>query len=152
MRYVHHCALRWSDMDSYGHINNTRFLTLYEEARVALIYDLAKERGGPSLVDQGVVIARHEVDYLRPVVYRTDASVAPPPPPHVRIELWIENIRGAQFTVVYELFDGDRLASRARTVCVLFDLTGQRPRRMTPHEREFLGRYLPVPAVNGAGS
>ncbi|MFI2277252.1 MULTISPECIES: acyl-CoA thioesterase [Catenuloplanes] len=141
VRFVHHCALRWSDMDAYGHVNNTRFLTLYEEARVAFIYVLAKERGGPSLVDDGTVIARHEIDYLRPVVYRTHASEAPPPPPHVRIELWTEKVRGAQFTVAYELFDGDLLASRARTVCVLFDLAGQRPRRMTEWERDFLSRY-----------
>ena len=36
MKYVYECALRWSDMDAYGHVNNARFLTLYEEARVAL--------------------------------------------------------------------------------------------------------------------
>ena len=28
-------AVRWSDLDAYGHVNNARFLTLYEEARVA---------------------------------------------------------------------------------------------------------------------
>jgi acyl-CoA thioesterase FadM len=30
-RFVYHCTLRWSDLDAYGHINNSRFLTLYEE-------------------------------------------------------------------------------------------------------------------------
>nr|WP_310376564.1 thioesterase family protein [Catenuloplanes atrovinosus] len=133
-------------MDAYGHVNNTRFLTLYEEARVALIHALARERGGPSLVDEGTVIARHEIDYLRPVVYRSDAE-AVPPPPVVRIELWIENLRGAQFTVVYELFDGERLASRARTVCVTYDLAAGRPRRLTAMETEFLGRYAAAAVV-----
>ena len=36
MRFAYECPLRWSDMDAYGHLNNSRFLTLYEEARAAL--------------------------------------------------------------------------------------------------------------------
>jgi len=127
-------------MDPYGHVNNARFLTLYEEARVGMMFVLAKTRGVASLED-GVVIARHEIDYLRPVRYSTDPAGAAPPP-EVRIEMWIENMRGAQFTVVYELFDGDQLASRARSVCVPFDLASQRPRRLTDIERDFLTPYL----------
>ena len=44
----------------------------------------------------------------------------------MRIELWVEEIRASRFTVAYELFDGDVLASRARSVLVPFDLTRQR--------------------------
>jgi acyl-CoA thioesterase FadM len=31
-------ALRWSDMDVYGHVNNARVVTLLEEARTALLF------------------------------------------------------------------------------------------------------------------
>ena len=126
-RFSVNCPVRWSDMDVYGHVNNSRFLTLYEEARVALMFLAARERGITSLED-GVVIARHEVDYLRPIDY-TDP---------VRIELWIEQVRPSRFVVAYELFDKDAVASRARSVCVPFDLAAGRPRRLTDAEREFL--------------
>jgi acyl-CoA thioester hydrolase len=129
-RFVYHCAVRWSDMDAYGHVNNARFLTLYEEARVALMFRGAREAGLTSL-EAGVIIARHEIDYLRPVDYGDP----------VRIESWIEDIRAARFTVAYELFDGDVLASRARTVCAPYDLGEQRPRRLTEAERAFLSGY-----------
>ncbi|MDQ7909590.1 thioesterase family protein [Phytohabitans sp. ZYX-F-186] len=129
-RFVHHCAVRWSDMDAYGHVNNARFLTLYEEARVAMMFVGAREAGVTSL-EEGVIIARHEIDYLKPVDYG-DA---------VRIEMWIEEIRAARFTVAYELFDGDVLASRARTVCAPYNLGQQRPRRLTEAERAFLSAY-----------
>ena len=66
--FVYEFPLRWSDMDVFGHVNNARFLTLYEEARVALMFRGAREHGLTSL-EQGVVISRHEVDYLRPVDY-----------------------------------------------------------------------------------
>jgi acyl-CoA thioester hydrolase len=134
-RYTYHCALRWSDLDAFGHVNNARFLTLYEEARVALMFTDATRAGLTSFAG-GVVIARHEVDYLRPVDYR-DAD--PATSPMVRIELWVDEIRASRFTIAYELFDSaDAVASRARTVCVPFDLSDARPRRLSAAEREYL--------------
>jgi acyl-CoA thioester hydrolase len=126
-RFTFACPVRWSDLDAYGHVNNARFLTLYEEARVALMFIEARKAGLTSF-ERGVVISRHEIDYMRPVDY-TDP---------VHIELWIEEIRPSRFTVVYELFDGGTVASRARSVCVPFDLAAGRPRRMSIEEREFL--------------
>jgi acyl-CoA thioester hydrolase len=129
-RFVYHCPVRWSDMDVYGHVNNARFLTLYEEARVSLMFGRARADGLASF-EQGVVIARHEVDYLRPVDY------ADP----VRIELWVEDVRPSRFTIAYEMFDGERVASRARSVCVPFDLAAGRPRRLSEPERKFLAPW-----------
>ena len=130
MRYVHHAAVRWSDMDVYGHVNNARFLTLYEEARVAMMFVGARAAGLTSL-ERGVLIYRHEVDYLRPVDYDDK----------VRIELWVEQIRPSRFVVAYELFDDGVLASRAKSVCVPYDLAAQRPRRLSAEEAEFLSGY-----------
>jgi acyl-CoA thioester hydrolase len=148
-RFTYRCALRWSDMDAYGHVNNARFLTLYEEARVALMFTAAREAGLTSFED-GIVIARHEVDYLRPVDYGDG----------VRIDLWISEIRASRFVVDYELFasgtpstglvsnlaagDGadGALASRARSICVPFDLGAGRPRRVSAEERKFLSPWL----------
>ncbi len=142
MRFTYHCALRWSDLDAYGHVNNARFLTLYEEARVAMMFVDARKAGVTSF-EEGVVISRHEIDYLRPVDYGDP----------VRIELWIEELKPSRFTVAYELFDGDRVASRARTVCVPYDLVKQRPRRLSEAEHTFLRPWLCEPAaVSGRGS
>jgi acyl-CoA thioester hydrolase len=149
-RYTYHCALRWSDLDAYGHINNARFLTLYEEARVALMFVGGRAWGLSSFAD-GVVIRRHEVDYLRPVDYSLGRATAEQAPT-VRIEMWVEEIRASRFTICYELFDGDVLASRARSVLVPFDLRRQMPRRLTDDERMFLLPYaVPSPvSVGGA--
>ncbi len=127
MRFVYECPVRWSDLDAFGHVNNARFLTLFEEARVALMFVGAKEAGLTSF-EEGIVIYRHEIDYLRPVDYG----------PVVRIEMWVSELRASRFTVSYELFDGDNLASRAASVCVPFDLATQRPRRLSDAERAFL--------------
>ena len=117
-------------MDAYGHVNNARFLTLYEEARVSLMFTGARQHGLSSF-EEGIVIARHEIDYLRPIDY------ADP----VRIELWVEDVRPARFTIVYEMFDGEQVASRARSVCVPFDLAAGRPRRLSEPGRKFLAPW-----------
>jgi acyl-CoA thioester hydrolase len=129
-RFVHQAALRWSDMDAYGHVNNARFLTLYEEARVALFFVGARELGLTSF-EEGIVIARHEIDYLRPVDYG-DA---------VRIEMWVDEVRPSRFTIAYEMVDDAQVASRARSVCVPYNLEQARPRRISDAERAFLDRW-----------
>jgi acyl-CoA thioester hydrolase len=130
-RFLYDVAVRWSDMDAYGHVNNARFLTLYEEARVAMFFVGARAQGLTSFED-GIVISRHEIDYLRPVDYGEA----------VRIELWISELRAASFTVAYELYDDGVLASRARSVCVPFNLAEQFPRRLSAAEQAFLKPYL----------
>jgi acyl-CoA thioester hydrolase len=145
-RYVYHCTLRWSDLDAYGHVNNARFLTLYEEARVALMFVGGRAWGLSSFAD-GVVIRRHEIDYLRPVDYALGRATADQAPT-VRIEMWVEEIRPSRFTIGYELFDGGVLASRARSVLVPFDLDRQAPRRLTDDERSFLRPYT-LPSAGG---
>ncbi len=149
-RYTHHCVLRWSDLDAYGHVNNARFLTLYEEARVALMFAGGRASGLDSFA-AGVVIRRHEVDYLRPIDYPLDWP-DPAHAPTVRIEMWVEDLGAARFTIGYELFDGAVLAGRARSVLVPYDLVRKTARRLTDAEREFLRRYTadPQPAPEPA--
>jgi acyl-CoA thioester hydrolase len=130
MRYHFTCPLRWSDMDAYGHINNAVFLTLYEEARVALFFLGARDMGLTSFED-GIVISRHEVDYLKPVNYGDSSEIS----------MWVEEIRASRFTIGYEFFSGTVLASRARSVCVPFNLEQGYPRRLTEQEKAFLTRW-----------
>jgi acyl-CoA thioester hydrolase len=130
-RFSYDVAVRWSDMDAYGHVNNARFLTLYEEARVAMFFVGARAQGLTSFED-GIVISRQEVDYLRPVDYG-DA---------VRIEMWVSRLRAASFTVSYELFDDGVLAGRASSVCVPYNLAEQFPRRLSAAEHDFLKPYV----------
>ncbi|HEY8827074.1 MAG TPA: thioesterase family protein [Jatrophihabitantaceae bacterium] len=129
-RFVHEVHMRWSDMDAYRHINNSAYLAYLEQARVAMFFD--RGRDIDSLFSSGTVIARHEIDYRRPVVYH---------PEPLRLELWIGEMRAASFTVHYEVFDGDLLAAQAATICVTFDFETDRPRRLTNQERDILAGF-----------
>ncbi|MGQ7298004.1 acyl-CoA thioesterase [Quadrisphaera sp. KR29] len=138
-------TVRWSDMDAFGHVNNVQVLRLLEEVRVHAFEDL-RDGGGPSLLESGVVVARHEVEYLAPLVWR----LAPVP-----ADIWITSVGGASFEVGYEVYDveegpaeGRRTTYvRAATTCVAFDLATGATRRLSPFEREVLEGWLdePVP-------
>lgn len=161
-RYVTYCRVRWSDTDAFGHVNNARYLSLFEEARTELVAS-AVETSDELTGLMSVVVARHEIDYLKQVNYG---------PKPVRIEVWVELVRNASFTVAYELFDqvdadggsdavgsgvagtgvagtgvagtvdaAVKPAARARTLLVPYDLDANRIRRLAPAEKEFLLKW-----------
>ncbi len=130
--------LRWSDMDAYGHVNNVEFLRLLEDARVLAFHGHDSEDGG-NVVDTGVLVARHEIDYLRPLHYR---------PEPVIVDLWVSSIGAAAFDMQYEVHDlgSERVIyARAESTLVLYDLQKGRPRRFTEAEQVTMKEWFDEP-------
>ncbi|UNO44148.1 acyl-CoA thioesterase [Streptomyces sp. MST-110588] len=119
-------------MDAFGHVNNAVFIRYLEEARIDFMWRLAPGDGSPSF-SGGSVVARHEIDYVRPLVHRHEP---------VTIELWVTKIGAASMTIAYEIRDADTLYVRASTVVVPYDLAEGRPRRISAEERSFLKEYM----------
>jgi acyl-CoA thioester hydrolase len=144
VRHVYHCPLRWADMDQLGHVNNVTYVDYLQEARVDMFAVHAPASGGEELAE-GVVVVRHEVEFLAPLVFRFEP---------VRIETWITEIRAATFTMAYEILDelpggGRRVYTRATSLLTPFVFAEERPRRLRAEERDVLERFL-EPAAGGA--
>ncbi len=122
-------------MDAFGHVNNAVFVRYLEEARIDFMWRLAPGEGSASFTG-GSVVARHEINYLRPLVHRH----AP-----VTVETWVTKITAASMTVAYEVKDDDEVYVRASTVVVPYDLEAGRPRRITAEEKAFLESYRDEP-------
>jgi acyl-CoA thioester hydrolase len=118
--------LRWSDPDSYGHVNHARALSLFEDARLAM--DV--EGPGPQ---PGVILARLEVDYLRQLRYRAGE--------HVRICGWVTRLGTKSLTLRQELLQDGEVAIRLDGVIVMFDYAADRARPMTDDERAYWSRF-----------
>jgi acyl-CoA thioester hydrolase len=128
------CSLRWSDMDAFGHVNNTRFFTYLEEARVDLLFVHAGEEVARERLSSGIVVARHEIDYKAPLVFR---------PEPVPIDVWVSRLGNSSFTVRYEVRDdGGPVYAEAATVLVPYDVGAERPRRLSTEERAALEPFL----------
>lgn len=124
-------------MDSLGHVNNVVYVDYLQEARVDMLRVHAPVTGGERLAE-GVVVVRHEVEFLRPLVFRFEP---------VRIESWVTEVRAATFTMAYEILDelpdGERrVYLRARSVLSPYVFAQERPRRIGPQERSVLERFL----------
>ncbi|GAA1891797.1 thioesterase family protein [Streptomyces durmitorensis] len=119
-------------MDAFGHVNNAVFLRYLEEARIDFMFRLAPGDGSPSF-SGGSVVARHEIDYVRPLVHRHSP---------VTIESWVTKIGAASLTISYEVKDPEQVYVRATTIVVPFNLEAQRPRRITAEEKAVLLTFM----------
>lgn len=57
--------MRYSDMDLFGHVNNARYFTFLEDARIAWFETCVPEPW--DFRKHGVLVAHNEMDYLKPV-------------------------------------------------------------------------------------
>jgi acyl-CoA thioester hydrolase len=106
MIYSASVALRWSDMDALGHINNSEYLRYFEQARIEFLADAA---AAGVAREAGLLVARHEVDYRKPMPYRREP---------VTVQTWIDKIGTTSFTFAHEVVADDVVYARARTVIV----------------------------------
>jgi acyl-CoA thioester hydrolase len=121
-------------MDAFGHVNNTAFFTYLEEARVDLLFVTAGEAVARERLSSGIVVARHEIDYTAPLVFR---------PEPVPIDIWVSRLGNSSFTLRYEISDdGGPVYASASTVLVPYDVEAGRPRRLSTEERDALEPYL----------
>ncbi len=130
-RHVYDCRVRWSDVDSYGHVNNVKYFEYFQEARIAFLSGLAD--GLPGTAGRGVVVARIAVDYKRPILFRTEPF---------QVETWVSRVGTSSYDLESEIKDGDEVLSRAHAVVVAFDRDRQRSRRLTDVERSHLEDLL----------
>ncbi|MFC4062518.1 acyl-CoA thioesterase [Planomonospora corallina] len=131
-RYVFPRPVRFADIDVLGHVNNVRFFDYLEDARIGLFH-LTPHREGIAAPFQGLVVARHEIDYRRPLMFRPDP---------VQVEIWVSEIRPVRFTLGYEVRDDEQVFVQARSVMVAYDVAKAAARRLSEDEVAYLRRFL----------
>ena len=117
-------ALRWRDMDAYGHVNHVVYLTYLEEARDAAIARIMRETSG----EGGYVVARVVIDYRR------ELRLADGP---VVVSCAVTTVGGASASTREAIRTaGGELAAEAEAVVVKFDRETRRSRQWTDDERQ----------------
>jgi acyl-CoA thioester hydrolase len=122
-------ALRFRDVDAFGHVYHAEYLTLLDEARTGWLRDVVGLEH-PS----EYVVARLEIDYLSSLV-PADRSVA--------ASIGVERMGTTSLTLRETLCaDDGRAVSRSRTVIVLRDPRSGGKRALSEAERERAERVL----------
>lgn len=114
--HVFSCAVRWGDMDAYGHVNHALFWRYLESARIALFEELC----GTALPT--LVVAEVRCRYLAELRY----------PATVTVHSALQKVRGGSLEVVAEIREGARRCAAAQVQLVCFDPVRRKPTRFPP--------------------
>jgi len=116
-------ALRWRDLDAFGHLYHGEYLVLLDEARMAM-FEVVLQRS------RDFVVARLELDYRAQVVVDDGPLVA---------DVKVEGVGRTSVTLRERLSTrAGRIAVESRCVVVLWDLAAGASREVTDAERRAL--------------
>jgi len=74
-RFYHPIEVRYGDLDPQGHLNNAKFVTFFEQARIQYIRHLGLYKEGQSFMEIGVILADVHVAYRKPVEWGMPVKV-----------------------------------------------------------------------------
>src|SRR4051794_7985219 len=102
--------VQWSEMDALGHVNNSRFFTYFESARIALFAKISVATSASSI---GPILATTSCDFLRPIVF----------PATVVASARVSRVGETSIAMEYELTDAadGHVYARGSSVAVLVD-------------------------------
>ena len=115
-------TVRWSDLDSYGHVNNVKYYDYIQEARISVIKTTIGWQSGAVWM-----VVRQDLEYLTPIDFRTEPY---------EVCTAVVAVGNRSFTLAAEIRDplSNTAFATARTVVV-----GESP--LSPEQRSALGTW-----------
>lgn len=130
--------LDWSELDTFGHINNVMYFKYLQASRITYW-----EKLGLDIVHStqsiGPLLASTHCDFRQPLYY----------PGEITVQASIEFIKNTSFGIYHRILNGKgELAAEGRDVIVLFDYTKQEkalvPDTLRRQVEELEGRSFPL--------
>ncbi|MDB5124263.1 MAG: thioesterase [Mucilaginibacter sp.] len=124
-------SIRFSDIDAVGHVNNAIYLTYFEVAR----FNYWREIIGWNLQENGVIVGRSEVNYLKPITLDDE----------IFCYLRVSRIGNSSFDVMHLLVkttpDGEEICTTGKTVCISYDYSVNKSVAIPQRERQKMIEY-----------
>ena len=112
-KFFHPIEVRYGDLDPQGHVNNAKYLTYFEQARVHYLIQLGLFSRDQSFMEIGVVIADIHIAYHAPTHYQDNIKVG------------VKTIKLGGKSIVLEqcVMDADtgKIMAEGKVVMVTFD-------------------------------
>jgi acyl-CoA thioester hydrolase len=123
--------LRWRDLDAFGHVYHGEYLTLLDEARSRWFGSVL------GIADPEVYVVAHlEIDYVSRLAIEDR---------EVRVACTLQKVGTTSLTLAEVMrAGGGREVARSRTVAVLWDRAGARPRPLADDVRQRAAAHLPA--------
>jgi acyl-CoA thioester hydrolase len=124
---------RFGDIDAVGHVNNARYASFLEEARIAYAKEVLGWDG--NLESLNIVLADLHVEFKYPI-FLSD---------RVYILSRVSSVGGRSFSFEYQIYvengEGDRLVSTAETALVYYNYREGKAEKIPPDWRDAIRNY-----------
>lgn len=116
-RFYHLIEVRYGDLDPQGHVNNAKFLTYMEQARVFYLKQLKLWEGG-SFLNMGIILADVQITFKKAIQFGDP----------IRVGVRISRIGTKSMTSEYSIEDGRdaSLFATGSSVLVAYDYHNNR--------------------------
>ena len=129
-KHVIPAQIRFSDVDQFGHMNNSVYFSLYDLAKTSYLRDVF---GPQDWTKFAMVVANINADFMAPVFF-TDNLV---------IETTVLHLGNKSFTLLQRAVDKEskEVKCQCRTVMVAFDIENQLPIAIPQNYKEAISSY-----------
>lgn len=115
--YQHIFKVAEADIDELNHVNNVVYFNYLQQAAMAHWYSSVPAETSDSM---RWVVKKHEIEYFKPAFLADEIAV----------KTWVDNFSGVTSDRHYEIYKGDILLVKARTLWVALDPISMRPKRV----------------------
>lgn len=135
-RFYHPIQVRFSDLDTQWHVNNARYLTFLEDARISYLKKLGLF-DGKSFHDLHIIVASVSINYLAPIH----------PSQKVSVGLRVSRLGNKSMTFLTQIEDQDtgKAMARAETIMVAYDYTDQQSTPISQEWRQRISAFEDIP-------
>ena len=123
--------IRFSDVDQFGHVNNSVYFSLYDLAKTTYVKDVLL--GRMKWNEVGIVVANINANFMSPIFFMDN----------VNIETTTIELGNKSFTLLQRAVDSQtgQIKCECRTVMVVYDLKTQTPMQMPIEYKQAICDY-----------
>ena len=134
-RYFHTVEVRYGDLDPQGHVNNAKYLTYFEQARVGYLTQLGLFSKDQSFSEIGVIIADIHIQFHQPLYWGTA----------VKVGVRTSRIGGKSLDVEQSIqaADSERLFADGTVVLVAYDYSQHATIAVPARWRQIIDEFEP---------
>lgn len=131
-KYFYPIQIKYSDLDPQWHVNNARYLSFVESARLAYIQNLGLW-DGRSFLELGLIVADARITYIEPILLEQS----------IKVGVRVSRIGNKSLDFEYRLEDTEtgKLMATATTIMVAYSYHSYSTIRVTDEWRQAIGLF-----------
>jgi acyl-CoA thioester hydrolase len=131
-KFYYPIQIKYSDLDPQWHVNNARYLSFVESARLAYIQNLGLW-DGKSFMDLGLIVADARITYIEPILLEQS----------IQVGVCVTRIGNKSLDFVYQVEDAStgKVMATATTIMVAYSYHSLSTIRVTDEWRKAIGQF-----------